>query len=273
MALNLIKAGYDLTVNTRTKERGQEVLKAGAKWANSVCETVREADAVITIVGYPDDVREVYLGDDGIIANADGGAMLIDMTTSEPSLAKKIHEAAKARGLHSLDAPVSGGDVGARNGTLSVMVGGDREVFDRAMPLFNAMGKTIVYQGAAGSGQHTKMCNQITIASNMIGIMEALIYACKSGLDPEVVLQSISAGAAASWSLSNLQPRVIKGDYSPGFYVCHFLKDIGIALKEAEAMDLNLPGLELARRLYEETVKLGGEKLGTQALYTVYDKS
>ena len=273
MALNLIKAGYRLTVYTRTKEKGADVLDAGATWAESPGAATRAADAVITIVGCPRDVREIYLGEDGIIAHAPSGAILIDMTTSEPSLAKDLYKSANTRGQRSLDAPVSGGDVGARNAALSIMVGGDQESFDKALPLFKAMGKTIVYQGPAGSGQHTKMCNQITIASTMIGIMEALAYAYKAELDPKVVLDSIGAGAAASWSLSNLQMRVIKGDYAPGFAIAHFLKDIGIALKEAEAMKTKLPGLELARQLYEEVVALGGERYGTQALYMLYDRS
>jgi 3-hydroxyisobutyrate dehydrogenase len=272
MAMNLLKAGYRMRVYSRTKSKAKDILAAGAEWSDSIGDAIPDVKAVITMVGYPQDVEEIYMDQAGILACARPGTVLIDMTTSEPSLAKRIYAEARRRELDSLDAPVSGGDVGARNAALSIMVGGDRHVFEQALPLFSAIGKTIVYQGPAGGGQHTKMCNQITIASNMIGIMEALIYAYKAGLQPETVLQSIGAGAAASWSLTNLLPRVMKGDYQPGFYVCHFLKDIGIALKEAEAMKLRLPGLRLARDLYEELIQLGGEKLGTQALFKVYDR-
>jgi len=271
MSLNLMKAGYKLTVYTRTKSKAQEVIDAGAAWADSISKCVKGADAVITIVGFPEDVREVYLGEAGVIENAGKGAVLIDMTTSEPSLAKEIYEKAKEKGASALDAPVSGGDVGAREGTLSIMVGGDRKAYEAALPLFEAMGKTVVYQGGPGSGQHTKMCNQIAIASNMIGIMEALLYARRSGLEPETVLQSIGAGAAGSWSMNKLLPRVMKGDFKPGFYVEHFLKDIRIALKEAEDMGIRLPGLKLAEELYERLVQMGGGRLGTQALYKVLE--
>lgn len=267
MALHLLEAGYPLSVYNRTKEKAGDVLDAGAEWADGPGAAAEGADFVITIVGFPADVREVYLGENGVLDHARKGAILIDMTTSEPSLAKEIHEAARAKGVSALDAPVSGGDVGARNATLSIMVGGDSDAVDRAMPLLEVMGETIVHQGPAGSGQHTKMCNQITIASNMIGIMEALLYAQRSGLDPEVVLQSIGSGAAASWSLSNLQPRAIRGDFAPGFYVRHFLKDIGIAVAEAKKMGIATPGLELAQDLYKQLEGLGGAELGTQAIY------
>lgn len=272
MALNLVKAGYTLNVYTRSKDKAADVLSAGATWADSAGEAVQDADAVVTIVGFPEDVEAVYLADDGIVARAPEGALLIDMTTSDPSLAVRIYDAAKARGQQSLDAPVSGGDIGAREARLSIMVGGDEDAFARAEPLFDVMGQAIVRQGAAGAGQHTKMCNQITIASNMVGIMEALVYAYRAGLDPDQVLKSISTGAAGSWSLNNLLPRVINGDYAPGFFVRHFIKDMEIALAEAERMKVRLPGLDLARRLYEEVVKLGGESYGTQALYMVYDR-
>jgi 3-hydroxyisobutyrate dehydrogenase len=267
MAINLIQAGYRLTVYTRTREKAQDVLSAGAAWADSAGEAAAGADFVITIVGFPADVREVYLGEGGILARARPGAVVIDMTTSEPSLAKEIAEAAGARDIASLDAPVSGGDIGARNATLSIMVGGDRTAFDRARPLFDVMGKTVVYQGPAGSGQHTKMCNQITLACTMIGVMEALLYAQRSGLDPETVLRSIGSGAAASWALTNLQPRAMKGDFDPGFFVCHFLKDIRIALAEAEKLGVATPGLALARELYDKVAAMGGELDGTQAIY------
>jgi 3-hydroxyisobutyrate dehydrogenase len=267
MALNLVRAGYRLTVHTRTKEKAKDVLDAGALWADTAGAAAREAAFTITIVGFPADVREVYLSPKGIVESAPPGAVVIDMTTSEPSLAREIHAAARARGVLALDAPVSGGDVGARNAALSIMVGGDPEAFELALPLFGAMGKAIVHQGPAGSGQHTKMSNQITLASNMVGVMEALLYAQRAGLDPEGVLRSIGSGAAASWALSNLQPRALKGDFAPGFYVRHFLKDIDIALAESERMGLAAPGLRLARELYARVVELGGAELGTQAIY------
>ncbi len=272
MALNLMASGFRLKVHSRTAAKARAVLDAGARWAPSVAEAVSDADFVLSIVGFPADVRQVYLDEQGVIARAKAGSIAIDLTTSEPSLAQEIHAAARARGIAALDAPVSGGDVGARDGTLSIMVGGDREAFERARPLLEAMGSTVIYQGPAGSGQHTKMCNQIAIASNMIGVMEALLYARRSGLDPETVLASIGAGAAGSWSLANLYPRVVRGDFEPGFFVEHFLKDIEIALAEAERMGLTLPGLALARSLYERVVALGGAKMGTQALYQALDE-
>lgn len=272
MALNLLSAGYHVVVTTRTPAKADDVLQAGAKWAESVAATVSEAEFVVTIVGFPSDVRDVYFGDAGVIANAAPGAVLIDMTTSEPALAREIGAAATERGLAALDAPVSGGDVGAREGTLSIMVGGDEDAFVKARAVLASMGGKVVLQGPAGSGQHTKMCNQITIASNMIGVVEALLYARRSGLDPMTVLESIGAGAAGSWSLSNLYPRMVEGDYDPGFYVEHFLKDLWIAQAEAERMGLQLPGLALATRLYERVVELGGARHGTQALYQALDE-
>ncbi len=227
----------------------------------------------MTIVGFPEDVREVYLGHDGLVAAAHPDTVLIDMTTSAPSLAREIAAAAAARGVWALDAPVSGGDVGARNATLSIMVGGDRGAFDRVQPVLHRMGQTVVYQGPAGNGQHTKLTNQVVIAATMIGVSEGLVYARAAGLDPETVLASIGAGAAASWTLANLLPRVLQGDFAPGFFVRHFLKDIRIALDEADRMGLDLPGLALARQLYEQVVGLGGADLGTQALYLAYEPS
>lgn len=271
MAKNLLKAGYSLKVFNRSLEKTREVVEAGAVLADSVAETANDVDALITIVGTPDDVREIYLSENGIIANAAKQTILIDMTTSEPSLAKEIAESAKMKNLIALDAPVSGGDIGAKNGSLSIMIGGDENAFLAAKPLFEILGKTVVLQGNSGSGQHTKMCNQIAIATNMIGIMEALVYAKKSGLNPDVVLQSIGSGAAASWSLNNLQPRVINNDYEPGFYVSHFLKDMGIALKESGKMNIEMPGLTLAYSLYEKLVASGKGSLGTQALYKLWD--
>ena len=223
------------------------------------------------MVGFPRDVEEIYLGQRGLIENARTGTYLIDMTTSSPELAERIYVASKKRGLKALDAPVSGGDKGAREGTLSVMVGGDPEDFDEVRPLFEVMGKNIVYQGEAGSGQHTKMANQIAIASNMIGVCEAISYAIKAGLDPDKVLASIAQGAAGSWSLSNLAPRMIAGNFDPGFYVKHFIKDMKIAIESADEMNLDLPGLKLAKSLYEKLAKEGYENNGTQALLKYYD--
>jgi len=230
----------------------------------------RESRVIITMVGYPKDVEEVYFGTAGIIPNAQEGAYLIDMTTSTPSLAKRIYEEAKARGMFALDAPVSGGDVGAREARLAIMVGGDQEAFSALMPIFETMGKNIVLQGPAGAGQYTKMCNQIAIASNMLGVCEAMAYAKKAGLDPATVLKSIETGAAGSWSLSNLAPRMLAGNFAPGFYVKHMIKDLVIALDSAREIGLMTPGLELAKSLYEKLAARGEENNGTQALFKLY---
>ncbi|MBM7587192.1 3-hydroxyisobutyrate dehydrogenase [Bacillus pakistanensis] len=267
MATHILNAGFPVVVYTRTKEKAESLVQLGAKWAESPMEVAAQANIIISMVGYPSDVREVYLGDKGIIANGQPHSYLIDMTTSTPTLAKEIYDEAKRKEMYALDAPVSGGDRGAREATLSIMVGGDQEVFNKMKPIFDLIGSTIVYQGKAGSGQHTKMCNQITIASNMIGVSEAIIYAEKSGLDPETVLQSISTGAAGSWSLSNLAPRMIEGDFEPGFYIKHFLKDMRIALDEARKMEIEMPGLTLAEQLYSDLANVGEENRGTQALY------
>ena len=272
MALKLIEAGYSLKVYTRTQEKAADVLAAGAQWCPTVAECSTGVDAVITIVGFPTDVREVYLGENGIVANASEGTVLIDMTTSEPALAVEINDEALRNNMFSIDAPVSGGDVGAKNGTLSIMCGAESHVFEAAKPLLEVMGATIVLQGGPGCGQHTKMCNQIAIASNMIGVMEALLYARNSGLDPMIVLDSIGSGAAGSWSLCNLYPRVVKGDYDPGFYIIHFIKDMEIAVKEAAAMGLKLPGLNMALEFYKELDREGDGLLGTQAIYKILDR-
>jgi 3-hydroxyisobutyrate dehydrogenase len=270
MARNLLKAGYPLLVYTRTKEKAKDLIEEGAVWKETVAQLAKEADVVITMVGYPKDVEEVYFGEEGVLANVKEGTYVIDMTTSTPSLAEKIYQAAKERNVHALDAPVSGGDIGAKEGKLTIMVGGDEEVFSACKPILERLGTNIVHQGKAGAGQHTKMCNQIAIASNMIGVCEALAYAKRSGLDPFKVLESISQGAAGSWSLSNLAPRMLSGDFKPGFYVKHFIKDMKIALEEAEKMNLQLPGLALAKSMYEELAKAGEENSGTQALYKRY---
>ncbi len=270
MASHLMEAGYETHLYTRTKERAEELLEKGAIWEDSPGEVASVCDIIITIVGYPKDVEEVYLAENGILAHCRSGSMVIDMTTSSPQLAAEIYEKAKAKGIKALDAPVSGGDIGAKAASLSIMVGGDRDVFETAKPIFGAMGKNIVYQGEAGSGQHCKMANQIVIASTMMGVCEAVRYAEKSGLSPQTVLESIETGAAGSWSLSNLAPRMIDGDFEPGFYVKHFIKDMTIALNSCENINLKAHGLSLAKSLYDELADAGGEDYGTQALYKNY---
>lgn len=266
MCRHLLDAGYTVTVTNRTRSRADSLVEAGATWATSPAEVAAASDIVFTIVGYPADVREVTLGGDGALGAATPGTVLVDMTTSEPSLAVEIGTAAGERGVHALDAPVSGGDVGARNAALSIMVGGPIDVFDAVRPCFELMGKTIVRQGDHGAGQHTKMVNQVLIASNMVAICEALLYASRAGLDVETVLQSVSSGAAGSWGLSNLAPRIVAGDMDPGFFVDHFVKDMGIALAEARRMRLAVPGLALADQLYIALQARGRGRNGTQAL-------
>lgn len=272
MVKNLLKAGFPVQVYTRSKQKAEILIEEGAKWCDSPAEVASTADVVITMVGYPADVEQIYFGEQGTLVNAKQGTFVIDMTTSKPSLAQRIFVEASQRRVYSLDAPVSGGDIGARNGTLSIMVGGEREAFQQMSDVFQAMGTQVIYQGAAGAGQHTKMCNQIAIASNMIGVTEALTYAKQAKLNPQTVLESITSGAAGSWSLSNLVPRMIKGDDAPGFYIKHFVKDMGIALEEMETMDINLPGLKLAKKMYDQLVELGFEDNGTQALYRWYEE-
>ena len=266
MCGHLIRAGFSAVVFNRTPEKMARLVELGAMPARSPAEVAQQADVIFTIVGFPQDVREVILGDHGTLQAAAPGKLLVDMTTSEPSLAVEIYDRAKAKGVHAIDAPVSGGDIGAKEARLSIMLGGDREACDTLAPCWQAMGKTIVYQGTAGSGQHTKMVNQVLIASNMVGVCEALLYGLRAGLNLETVLQSVSSGAAGSWSLTNLAPRCIQGDFAPGFFVEHFVKDMGIALAEADRMQLKLPGLALARELYTSLVEDGQSKSGTQAL-------
>ncbi|OIK14817.1 oxidoreductase [Bacillus sp. MUM 116] len=267
MAGHLLNASFPLVVYSRTQEKAFDLLEKGAIWADNPQEVAEKAQVIFTIVGYPKDVEEVYLGQEGLISHAKAGSFLIDMTTSAPSLAKKIYEAAKENGIQAIDAPVSGGDVGAKEAKLSIMAGGEREAFEAVRPILECLGTNIVYQGEAGAGQHTKACNQIAIASNMIGVCEAIIYAEKAGLSPENVLKSISAGAAGSWSLSNLAPRMLQGNFEPGFYIKHFIKDMKIALDEAEQMGMDAPGLSLSKSLYEQLAETGEENSGTQALY------
>jgi 3-hydroxyisobutyrate dehydrogenase len=266
MCQHLMTRGYKATVYTRSKEKARPLLDAGATWADSPRAVAERSDAVFAIVGFPRDVREVFLGCDGALAGSRPGTLLVDMTTSEPSLAREICEAAHKKGVYSIDAPVSGGDVGAKNATLSIMVGGDAEAVEAARPLLECMGKTIVHQGPAGAGQHTKMVNQVLIATNMIGVCEALLYGYKAGLDLKTVLQSVGGGAAASWSLNNLGPRIIDRNFEPGFFVEHFIKDMGIALDEARLMNLALPGLALANQLYLAVQAQGWGRKGTHAL-------
>ncbi|MBH0164511.1 NAD(P)-dependent oxidoreductase [Fictibacillus sp. 7GRE50] len=267
MAGHLMNAGYPVHVYTRTKAKAEDLLEKGAKWADTPKEIAQTCDVIITMVGYPKDVEEVYLGAEGLVAHAKEGSYLIDMTTSSPQLAQKIERTAAERNIATLDAPVSGGDIGARDAKLSIMVGGSESAFHDMEPIFSKMGTNVVYQGKAGSGQHTKMCNQIAIASGMMGVCEAILYAEKAGLDPDNVLKSIESGAAGSWNLSNLGPRILKGDFAPGFYVKHFIKDMNIALKSAEEMGLLTPGLQLAKKLYDELAEMGEEDSGTHALY------
>lgn len=266
MCGHLLDAGFSATVFTRSPEKAQALLDRGAAWVDSAKAVAEQSDVIFSIVGFPADVRSVLLSDEGALAGAASGSVLVDMTTSQPTLAMEIYEAAKAKGVHSVDAPVSGGDIGAKNGTLSIMIGGDAEVVQALQPCWDAMGKTIVHQGPAGSGQHTKMVNQILIATGMIGVCEALLYGHKAGLDLETVLQSVSSGAAGSWSLSNLGPRIIANNFDPGFFVEHFIKDMGIALEESARLGLAMPGLALGRQLYAAVQAQGHGRDGTHAL-------
>lgn len=272
MVLNLMKKGFDVSVYTRTKSKAQAVLDAGAHWCDTVAEAAKGRDVVITIVGYPKDVEEVYFGAGGIIENADAGTVLIDMTTTSPRLSQRIYEEAAKKGLPALDAPVSGGDVGAQKGTLAIMVGGDRAVFDRMQPVFAAMGTNIRYQGAAGNGQHTKMANQIAISGCIASVCEAIAYAKKCGLDPQDMFDAISTGAAGSWQMTNNGQKIIDGNFAPGFYVKHFIKDMNIAIDESDAREMGLDVLHLVRDKYVKLAELGGEDDGTQALIKVVEK-
>jgi 3-hydroxyisobutyrate dehydrogenase len=266
MCGHILDAGYPVTVYTRTRASAESLLRRGAVWADTPADVARASDVTFAIVGFPADVREVFLGDHGALSAAAANSVLVDMTTSEPQLAVEIADAAAAKGLAALDAPVSGGDAGARNATLSIMVGGDPATVARVRPLFEVLGKNIVHQGAAGAGQHAKMVNQILIATTMVGLCEALLYAYRAGLDLETVLDSVSSGAAGSWSLTNYAPRILAGDLEPGFVVDHFIKDMGIALSEARRMRLSVPGLALAEQLYVALSAQGYGRKGTQAL-------
>ncbi|MEZ4528342.1 MAG: NAD(P)-dependent oxidoreductase [Desulfobacterales bacterium] len=266
MCQHIMEKGYRTAVFTRTREKANPLLEKGAVWTDSPAKLAAVSDVIFTMVGFPDDVRQVYMGPEGILSAAEPGSILVDMTTTLPGLAGEIYDRAKEKGIYAIDAPVSGGDVGARSAQLSIMTGGDAEAVEAIMPLLRAMGKKILHQGKAGAGQHTKMCNQIVIAGTMIGMCESLIYGHRAGLDLEAMLSAVSGGAAACWSLDNLAPRILKREFDTGFFVKHFLKDMGIALEEAAGMNLCLPGLALAKQLYQSAKAWGGEEMGTQSL-------
>lgn len=272
MAGHIRAAGYALTVHSRTRAKAEALLAQGAAWADTPAELAAGCDVVFTMVGFPSDVRQVVLEAGGLIHGVRPGSVLVDMTTSEPALARELYAALKAKGVASVDAPVSGGDVGARNAALSIMVGGDGEVLGALMPLFACMGKLIVHHGPAGAGQHAKMCNQVLIASTMVAVCEALLYGYKAGLDLHKVIQSVGGGAAGSWSINNLGPRILRRDFAPGFFVEHFIKDMGIALAEAARMGIALPGLALAHQLYQSVKALGHGRSGTQALMLALER-
>lgn len=272
MCGHILNTGYSVAVHNRTKAKADDLVRNGARWCDTPKEAAEQSDIIFSIVGYPSDVKEVFFGEKGILAGAKEGSIIVDMTTSEPSLAEQISDEAGKKGISALDAPVSGGDVGAKEARLAIMVGGDKDAYNKVKPLFDIMGKNIAYMGEAGAGQHTKMSNQIHIATTMIGVIEALLYAYKAGLDMEEVIAVVGKGAAMSWSINNYGPRIAKGDFNPGFYIKHFVKDMGIALKEAERMRLSLPGLALAHQFYVSAMSMGLENMGTQALYQVFEK-
>ena len=266
MCGHLMSAGYQATIYSRTKAKADDLLEKGAEWADSPKAVAEQSDVVFSIVGFPHDVRQVILGNDGALAGLKSGGIVVDMTTSQPSLAREIHQAARQKGVSAVDAPVSGGDVGAKNGTLSIMIGGDQDVVQALQPCWDAMGQTIVHQGPAGAGQDTKMVNQILIATGMIGVCEAMLYGWRAGLDLDTVLKSVGSGAAGSWSLNNLGPRIIQNNFDPGFFVEHFIKDMGIALEECQRLGLSLPGLALGHQLYQAVKAQGHGRDGTHAL-------
>ena len=271
MASHILKEGYELYVYNRTSAKTQSLVASGAHACDSPGSVAEMCDIIFAIVGFPKDVETVFLGSNGIVEKAKPGSIIIDMTTSTPDLAKKIASVAIKKGLHSLDAPVSGGDVGAKSGMLSIMVGGKKEIFNRVLPLFELMGSNVVYQGSAGSGQHTKMANQIGIASSMLAMCESLTYAKAAGLDQKTVLKSISSGAAGSWSLTNLAPRILRDDYEPGFFVRHFIKDMQIAIDSSEAMGIPIPGLKVAKAKFDQIADQGLDNKGTQAVIKAYE--
>ena len=271
MCLHLLKAGYTCSIFNRTQSKAEKLIAAGAIWCESPAAVAKNSEVTFAIVGYPQDVEEVILGENGVLQTAASGTIIVDMTTSEPKLATNINAAAQKKGVLTLDAPVSGGDLGAKEGKLAIMVGGDKEAYDKVLPLLQIMGENIAYMGEAGAGQHTKMSNQILIASTMICVVESLLYAYKAGLNPAEVIDVIGKGAASSWSINNLGRRIVKGDFDPGFFIKHFIKDMGIALDEARQMKLSLPGLALANQFYVAATGLGYDNLGTQGLYKVFE--
>lgn len=273
MAGHLLNAGHPVHVFNRTRAKAEALIERGAVWCETPADVVRAAPTVLTMVGTPDDVRAIYLGASGLIATAQPGSLLIDMTTSDPELAAELAQIGAQKSVAVLDAPVSGGDIGARNATLSIMVGAAPEAFERAKPVFERLGKTIVHQGPPGAGQYTKLCNQVAIAATMLSVCESMALAKAAGLDPFRVLDSITTGAAGSWSLANLMPRALRGDFEPGFSVNHFTKDLAIAFRCAERLQLRLPGLELAKRMYDDLVQQGAGAKGTQVLFRQYQGS
>ncbi len=266
MCGHLLTAGYRVTIHSRTRSKAQPLLDRGAQWAENPRAVAAESDVLFTMVGFPQDVQQVYFGTDGVFSGARAGTILIDMTTTQPSLSRDIAVAASAKGLAAIDAPVSGGDIGAKNAALSIMIGGDATSVQAVMPLFELLGKKIVHQGSPGTGQQAKLCNQIVIAGTMVGVCESLLYGYKAGLDLTRMLESIRGGAAACWTLDNLAPRILQRNFDPGFFVEHFIKDMGLALEEAERMGLVLPGLTLAHQLYQTVQTLGHGRSGTHAL-------
>ena len=272
MVRNLMKNGYEVSIFTRTKEKVLDVINEGALWCEDIKTCVAGKDVVITIVGYPKDVEEVYFGENGILENSQPGAYVIDMTTTSPQLSMKIYEEARKRQMSALDAPVSGGDIGAQNGTLSIMVGGDREAFEACQPIFECLGTNIIYEGQAGNGQHTKMANQIALAGIIAGVCEAMTYAEQVGLDVQTMLESISKGAAGSWQMTNMAPRILRDDLNPGFFIKHYIKDMAIATEEADKVALNLQVLNEVLEMYRALDEKGLGDLGTQALIKYYDK-
>ena len=270
MVRNLMKAGFEVAVYTRTREKAEDVIKEGAEWCEDARSCAKGRDAVITIVGYPADVEEVYFGENGIVSSADRGTYIIDMTTTSPKLAARIYEEGKKAGLKAIDAPVTGGDTGAREGTLTILAGGEKEDFLHCLPVFEAMGKAIKYEGKAGNGQHTKMCNQIAIAGALSGVCEAMAYARANGLDEKTMVESIGTGAAGSAQLQALAPRILAGDFAPGFFIKHFIKDMKIAAEEAKDASIHLGVLEYVLSMYETMAAEGHEDEGTQALVKYY---
>lgn len=272
MCGHMIAAGHKVHLFNRTRSKADNLVKAGADWCDTPREVARHCDVLFSIVGDPDDVAAIYLHEDGILAGARTDTVVVDMTTSSPDLAVKIHQQARQQGVAALDAPVSGGDVGAREATLAIMVGGDPAPFERVRPLLSVLGRHIARMGPAGAGQHTKMCNQILIAGTMIGVVESLLYAHHSGMSLDAVIDIIGQGAAGSWAINTLGRRIAQNDFAPGFYIRHFVKDMGIALAEARRMRLSLPGLALVHQFYTAAMAQGGEQMGTQGLYRVLDR-